>query len=73
MSKALKIVALTALVVGDGSADQSRGSNPLSTSSSAAQSDTVRVIGPTWATGANGLGGYMGTRPSVGLNPTTPQ
>ena len=58
---------------GVGPADQSRESKPLMTSSNNAQSTTVRVIGPTCATGANGLGGYIGTRPSVGLSPTIPQ
>lgn len=37
------------------------------------QSATVRVIGPAWARVPNGLAGYSGTRPYVGLNPTMPQ
>src|SRR5690625_3176552 len=40
---------------------------------SSAASSTVRVIGPACASGANGLAGYIGTRPCVGLSPTMPQ
>ncbi|PQM44147.1 hypothetical protein C1Y40_05692 [Mycobacterium talmoniae] len=40
---------------------------------SIAVSSTVRLIGPAWASGPNGLIGYIGTRPWVGLKPTTPQ
>src|SRR5690625_2851256 len=40
---------------------------------SSAASSTVRVIGPACASGANGLAGYIGTRPCVGVSPTMPQ
>ena len=43
------------------------------TSSSSAASATVLAIGPTWESVPNGLGGYTGTRPWVGLRPTMPQ
>ncbi|SKF29566.1 Uncharacterised protein [Mycobacteroides abscessus subsp. massiliense] len=40
---------------------------------SSAASSTVRVMGPPCASGPKGLIGYIGMRPWVGLNPTTPQ
>src|SRR5699024_11466143 len=45
----------------------------LRISISSTASSTVRVIGPAWAKGPNGLAGNMGIRPWVGLNPTMPQ
>src|SRR5437868_13977031 len=45
-------------------------------SSASAASATVRVIGPVWASDAQEGGekpGVRGTRPKVGLTPTTPQ
>ena len=56
-----------------GSACQSRRSGRLSTVSINAASSTVRVIGPICATVPNGDSGQAGTRPKVGLSPTTPQ
>src|SRR5699024_12711979 len=40
---------------------------------SRAASSTVRVMGPACASGPNGLAGYIGILPWVGLNPTMPQ
>src|SRR5258706_15438806 len=37
-----------------------------------AASLTLRVSGPIWAKSPKGLGGKAGTRPKVGLMPTTP-
>src|SRR5207247_6141668 len=59
-------------VVGVGIADQSRASNPLTTSSSAAASRTVRVIGPACDKVPKALGGYNGISPYVGLSATVP-
>src|SRR4029450_8430576 len=58
--------------VGVGIADQSRASKPVITSSSAAVSRTVLVIGPACDNVPNGLGGYSGIRPYVGLSATVP-
>ena len=53
-------------------AAQSRASNPVITSISAAESRTVRVIGPACDSVPNGLGGKNGIRPYVGFSATVP-
>jgi hypothetical protein len=60
---------------GSGSAYQSSPSGPSSTDSPSAASRTVRAIGPAWVKRKSAAGKcpVSGTRPWVGLSPTTPQ
>ena len=57
---------------GSGSENGSRGLKPAMAESSKAASRTVRAMGPATETWPKEPSGHCGTRPKLGLSPTTP-